>query len=66
MMQLSRQARILILLVINTLFFLAEIIIGYRVSSLALVSRQATFWFSNFWKTGSDNLATDSRLIPYA
>ncbi|KAI8576709.1 hypothetical protein K450DRAFT_178871 [Umbelopsis ramanniana AG] len=38
MFKLSRQVRIIILLVINTLFFLAEIIIGYRVGSLALVA----------------------------
>ncbi|KAG2187366.1 hypothetical protein INT44_005052, partial [Umbelopsis vinacea] len=38
MFKLSRQARIIILLIINTLFFLAEIIIGYRVSSLALIA----------------------------
>ncbi|ODN77494.1 hypothetical protein L202_04667 [Cryptococcus amylolentus CBS 6039] len=37
-MKLSKKARILILLVIDSLFFLAEIILGYYVGSLSLVA----------------------------
>ncbi|WVQ75621.1 hypothetical protein IAR50_005250 [Cryptococcus sp. DSM 104548] len=37
-LSLSRRARILTLLVIDSLFFLAEIILGYYVGSLALVA----------------------------
>jgi hypothetical protein len=37
-MALSRSSRIVILLIIDTLFFFLEIIVGYAVHSLALVA----------------------------
>lgn len=62
-MKISRQARIIILLILDTAFFLAEIVIGYRVGSLALVStkRAASAVLS------TEKLClTDCRFVPYA